>query len=58
MRSGNTFTGSSSPDGVTWSAVGSVTLSGFSSQALVGLAVTSHNAAAATTATFTNVTLP
>jgi len=58
VRAGNTFTGSSSPDGTTWTPVGSITLSGFSAQALVGLAVTSHNASTATTATFTNVALP
>lgn len=41
-RAGNLFTGSVSPDGVTWTTVGSATIS-MSSQTLIGLAVTSRN---------------
>jgi hypothetical protein len=40
-RSGNTFTGYASPDGVTWTLVGSVTLN-MASSVLVGLAISSH----------------
>ena len=58
-RSGNTFTGFISSDGSTWTPVGSATtIATFGSSALVGLAVTSHNTAAQTAATFTDVTLP
>lgn len=59
VRAGSVFTGYVSTDGVNWgAAIGSATVAGIGSSALVGLAVTSHNASASTTATFTNVTLP
>jgi|GEM_PF-6819538 len=58
-RSGNTFTGYLSADGTNWTQVGSpVVFGSFSSTALVGLAVTSHNSGAVTTAVFDNVTIP
>jgi regulation of enolase protein 1 (concanavalin A-like superfamily) len=42
VRSGNTFTGSVSSDGVTWSQVGSATI-GMGSSIYVGLIVNSHS---------------
>lgn len=58
-RSGNTFTGYWSADGSTWTQIGSpVTFGTFANSALVGLAVTSHNASSVTTATFDNVSIP
>lgn len=52
VRKGNVFTGFVTTDRVTWTQVGSaVTFSAFSAQALVGIAVTSHNTGATTTAT-------
>jgi hypothetical protein len=41
-RSGNTFTGYQSPDGVTWTTVGTTTVT-MASNALIGCAATSHN---------------
>lgn len=58
VRAGDTFTGYVSATGAPgdWgSPVGSQTISGFGETALVGLAVTSHNTGATTTATFTDV---
>ncbi|HWW83918.1 MAG TPA: LamG-like jellyroll fold domain-containing protein, partial [Vicinamibacterales bacterium] len=55
-RSGNTFTGYYSATGSTWILMGSVTVP-MTAQAYVGLAVTSHNASALTTATLSNVTV-
>jgi hypothetical protein len=56
-RSGDTFTGFTSPDRSTWSQVGSaVTLTGFNANAYSGLAVSSHNTGANTTATFDKFT--
>jgi regulation of enolase protein 1 (concanavalin A-like superfamily) len=51
VRSGNTFTGYRSADGITWTQVGttSVTMTG---SIAVGLAVCSHNTAALNTTTF------
>lgn len=40
VRSSNSFSGYTSADGTTWSLVGSATISGFSSNAYVGLVVT------------------
>jgi subtilisin family serine protease len=56
VRSGNSVTASVSSDGVTWSTVGTATLT-ISGSALVGLAVTSHDPALLNTATFDNVTV-
>ena len=59
VRSGSTFTGYRSPDGVTWTQVGSTqTISTMPSTAYIGLAVTSHNSSTLCTATFDNVTAP
>jgi len=57
VRSGNTFTGYCSPDGVTWTQQGTATFT-MASTALVGLAITSHNSSSVCTATFDNVTAP
>jgi hypothetical protein len=51
VRSGNTFTASSSNDGVTWSALGSVTVA-MQRDIVVGLPVTSHTAGTLATAVF------
>jgi uncharacterized delta-60 repeat protein len=56
VRSGNTFTGSVSTDGVTWTMVGSDTVT-MGTNALIGLAVTSHNNAVLTTAVIDSVTI-
>jgi len=56
VRSGSTFTGFSSADGVTWAQVGTINVS-MASNALEGLAVTAHNNTALNTSTFDNVTV-
>jgi enterochelin esterase-like enzyme/fibronectin type 3 domain-containing protein len=55
VRSGSTFTGYCSPNGTSWTLVGSTTLTNIS---YIGLAVTSHNSSLLCTATFDNVSLP
>ena len=55
VREGNLFSGYTSPDGTTWTLVGTDTIA-MASTVYVGLAVTSHNTSATATATFTNVT--
>ncbi len=56
-RTGDVFTGFTSPDRSTWSQVGpSVTLTGFNATPYSGLAVSSHNNGANTTATFDKFT--
>jgi endoglucanase len=57
VRSGSTFTGYYSPDGVTWTQQGTATFS-MASAAYVGLALTSHDSANLVPATFDNVTAP
>ncbi len=57
LRSGNTFTGYRSPNGVTWTLLGSTVLTNIST-AYIGLAVTAHNNSALCTATFDNLMLP
>ena len=57
VRSGNTFTGYRSPNGVTWTPQGTNTFT-MTSTVYVGLALTSHNASILGTATFDNVTVP
>ena len=57
MRSGSTFSGYSSPDGTTWTLVGSDTVS-MGSSVYVGLAVTSHNDSALCTGVMSNVSAP
>lgn len=54
VRQGTLVTSYTSPDGSSWTAIGSQTLA-LSTTAYVGLAVTSHDATARTTATFSNV---
>jgi len=56
VRSGNTFTGSYSTNGTTWTTVGSISFT-MSSTLMAGLAVTAHNNAALATATFANVSI-
>jgi regulation of enolase protein 1 (concanavalin A-like superfamily) len=55
-RSGNSFTGSVSADGSTWTVVGSVTMT-MASTVHVGLAVTSHVAGTSCTSVFDGVAL-
>ena len=57
VRSGSTFTGYSSADGVTWTPQGTNTMT-MSFTVYVGLALTSHNTSSLCTATFDNVTVP
>jgi regulation of enolase protein 1 (concanavalin A-like superfamily) len=56
VRSGNTFTGFASADGVTWTQVGSISVS-MASNVRTGLAVTAHNNTVLNTSTFDNVTI-
>jgi autotransporter-associated beta strand protein len=55
IRSGTTFLGESSADGVTWTTQSSTNLPGFADSGLFGLAVTAHNNARASAATFDNI---
>jgi regulation of enolase protein 1 (concanavalin A-like superfamily) len=55
-RAGNTITASESPDGATWTVVGTDTFA-MGSSILVGLAVSSHVTGTNATATFDNVTV-
>lgn len=58
VRSGNNFSGYTSPDGTTWTQVGSATaIATMNSSPLVGLAVTSNSTAALSTAVFDNVSV-
>ncbi len=57
VRSGDTFTGYRSPDGVTWTPQGTNTFT-MTSTVYVGLALTSHNSSSLCTAAFDNVTVP
>ncbi|NBW97576.1 MAG: hypothetical protein EBR28_12830, partial [Planctomycetia bacterium] len=56
VRAGNTFTGSWSADGITWTNVGSITIP-MGSSAMVGLASTSAVATLLNRSEFTNVTV-
>ncbi len=56
VRAGNTFTGSWSADGITWTDVGSITIP-MGSSALIGLASTSAAVTLLNRAEFTNVTV-
>jgi regulation of enolase protein 1 (concanavalin A-like superfamily) len=56
-RIGNTFNAYSSPDGTTWTLVGSDTIA-MGATVYVGLAVSSHTTATAAAITFDNVTMP
>jgi regulation of enolase protein 1 (concanavalin A-like superfamily) len=55
-RAGNVFTGYISPDGTTWTSVGTYTVP-MASQLHIGLAVTSHANGALNTAVFDNVSI-
>ena len=57
VRSGNTFTAYRSPDGVTWTQIGSTTIS-MGTTVYAGLAVTSHDNSKLCTAVFDNVYVP
>ena len=50
VRSGSTFTGSVSPDGINWTVVGTDSIP-MAASVYIGLAVTAHNNAALCTAT-------
>jgi hypothetical protein len=54
VRTGNTFTASISPNGTTWTTVGSKTIV-MGANVFIGLAVTSHNDGTLCTAVFDNV---
>ena len=54
VRTGNTFTGAESVDGVTWTPAGSITIA-MPATIFVGLAVTSHNESAVCTGAFDNI---
>jgi hypothetical protein len=56
-RIGDTFNAYSSPDGVTWTLVGSDTIS-MGATVYVGLAVSSHTTATAAAIAFDNVSMP
>ena len=56
VRSGGTYTGYQSADGVTWTRVGTANIT-ISSTALIGVFVTSHNTSTLGTATFDNVSV-
>lgn len=55
-RAGNVFTGSISPDGATWTSVGTYTVA-MAAQLHVGLAVTSHSNSVLSTAIIDNVSI-
>jgi len=55
VRTGNSFSGSVSTDGANWTLVGSVTIN-MSSNALIGLAITSHSPGVLCTGTIDSVT--
>jgi hypothetical protein len=57
VRSGSTFTGYRSPDGVNWTSQGTATIT-MASTVYVGLAVDSYNCWDLETAAFDNVTAP
>ncbi len=58
VRSGNTFTGYRSPDGVTWTQQGNPVTIAMGSTVYAGLAVTSHDNSTPCTATFDHVSIP
>ena len=57
VRSGNTFTGYYSPNGTSWTQLGSATIT-MTSTVYAGLAVTAHDTAHLCTAMFDNVNAP
>lgn len=58
VRSGNTFSGYRSPDGVNWTQQGSSTTITMASTVYVGVAVTAHDNSELCAATFDNVSAP
>jgi len=56
VRTGNSFTGLASADGVNWTQVGSIAVT-MSTNATAGLAVTAHNNTALNTSSFDNVSI-
>src|SRR4030042_5062381 len=54
-RNGNNFTGSISPDGVTWTQLGTAQTITMTGPVLIGLALCSHDAAISTGAEFSNI---
>lgn len=57
VRSGSTFTAYTSPDNVTWTQFGSSQTLTMTGNVYVGIAVTSHNTAQLSAATFANVSV-
>jgi regulation of enolase protein 1 (concanavalin A-like superfamily) len=57
VRSGSTFTGYVSPDGVTWTQVGATQTINMAQNVYIGLAVSANNNSALATATFDNVSV-
>ena len=57
VRSGNNFSGFSSPDGVNWVQVGTTQSITMAQSVLIGLAVSSNTTSALATATIDNVTI-
>jgi hypothetical protein len=57
VRAGNSFTGYRSPDGVSWTQIGSSQTITMAQNVYVGLAVNSGSTSALATATFDNVSL-
>ena len=58
VRSGSTFAGYRSSDGINWTQQGTTATITMATTAYVGLALTSHNSSTLCTATFDNVTAP
>ncbi|MCX5645878.1 MAG: discoidin domain-containing protein, partial [Phycisphaerae bacterium] len=56
-RKGNSFTGSISPDGKTWTPLGTAQTITMTNPVLIGLALCSHDAALTTVAEFSNVSV-
>jgi YD repeat-containing protein len=57
VRSGNSFSGYASPDGVNWTQVGSSQIISMAQNVYIGVALTSANNSALATATFDNVSI-
>ena len=57
VRTGNTFTGFVSTDNITWNAIGGALTIAMSTNAYIGLALTSHTTNTLNTAVFDNVTV-
>ena len=57
VRNGNTYTGYTSIDGATWTAIGNPGTVSMTEPMLIGLAVTSNNTSALCTAVFDNVSI-